>query len=152
MTTPRGDDALLGKLRQAVAQHDPVPDGVMTAARAAFSMAALDAELATLVYDSSFGDEDTRALVRSTGGSRELTFEAPSLTVEVELHAEQRRLLGQLVPPGPAVVEVRSPEHSLTVSADHLGRFAADDVPTGPVSLRCRSESGPLTETEWVIL
>ena len=65
---------------------------------------------------------------------------------------EQRRLLGQLVPPGPAVVEVRSPEHSLTVSADHLGRFAADDVPTGPVSLRCRGESGPLTETAWVIL
>jgi hypothetical protein len=129
-----------------------MPDDVVTAARAAISMAALDAELATLVYDSSFGDEDTRALVRSGGGSRELTFEAPSLTVEIELHSGVRRLLGQLVPPGPAVVEVRSPEGSVTVEADHLGRFAADAVPTGPVSLRCRSGSGPLTETEWVIL
>src|SRR5207302_3491213 len=63
VTTPKGDDALLGSLHQAVARHDPVPDGVVTAARSAFFMAALDAELATLVYDSSFGDGDTRALV-----------------------------------------------------------------------------------------
>ena len=152
MTVPKGDDALLGTLRHAVARHDPIPDDVVAAAKAAISTAALDAELATLVYDSSFGDEDTRALVRSRGGSRELTFEAPNLTVEVEVHTEARRLLGQLVPPGPAVVEVRSPEGSVTAEADHLGRFAADEVPTGPVSLRCRSGSGPLTETEWVIL
>jgi hypothetical protein len=135
-----------------VARHDPTPDGVVAAARAAFSMVSLEAELATLIYDSSFGDEDTRALVRSGGGSRELTFQAPSLTVELEVHTGRRRLLGQLVPPVPAMIEVRSPDRSLTVEADHLGRFSAEDVPAGPVSLRCDSTTGPPTETEWVIL
>jgi hypothetical protein len=145
------DDALLEALGQAAARHDPVPERVLAAARAGFTMVSLEAELATLVYDSSFGDEETRALVRG-GGSRELTFEAPSRTVEVEVRSGERRLLGQLVPPGPAVVEIRSPDRSVTVEADHLGRFATDDLPTGPVSLRCRTEAGPPTETEWVIL
>jgi len=149
---PKGDDALLGTLRHAVGRHDPIPDDVVTAARAAISMAALDAELATLVYDSSFGDEDTRALVRGQGGGRELTFEAPSLTVEVEVLTAERRLLGQLVPPGAGVVEIRFPAGSVTVEADHLGRFSARDVPAGPVSLRCRAEEGPPADTEWVIL
>jgi hypothetical protein len=152
VTWPKGDDALLGMLGQAVARYDRVPDSVMTAARAASSMVSLETELATLTYDSSFRDEDTRALVRgSRGGSRELTFEAPSLTIEVQVHTVERRLLGQLVPPGPAMVEVRSPGSSVSVEADDLGRFAAD-IPTGPVSLRCRPEARPATDTEWVIL
>jgi hypothetical protein len=147
-----GDESLLDELGTAVARHDPAPEGVLAAARAAFSMVSLEAELATLIYDSSFGDEDTRALVRSGGGSRELTFQAPSLTVELEVDTGRRRMLGQLVPPIPAVIEVRSPDNSQTVEADHLGRFAADAVPAGPVSLRCESNMGPPTETEWVIL
>ena len=152
MTAPTGDDALLGMLRQTIAERDPVPEAVIAAARAAFSMAALDAELATLTYDSSFNDEDTRALVRSRGGSRQLTFEGPNLTIELEVASGERRLLGQLVPAGPAIVEVRSPESSRRVEADHLGRFAAGGVPAGPVSLRCHGESRPVTETEWVVL
>jgi hypothetical protein len=152
MNERRDDEALFGKLGQAVARHDPVPEGVVAGARGAFGMVSLEAELATLVYDSSLGDEDTRALVRGQGGSRELTFEAPSLTVEVEVLTAERRLLGQLVPPGPGVVEIRSPGASVTVEADHLGRFSARDVPAGPVSLRCRGEERPPADTEWVIL
>ncbi|HMC41825.1 MAG TPA: hypothetical protein VKI20_02355 [Acidimicrobiales bacterium] len=152
MSDRRDDEALLGALGRAVSRHDPVPESVVAAARGGFGMVSLEAELATLVYDSYLGDEDTRALVRARGGGRELTFEAPSLTVEVEVLTAERRLLGQLVPPGPGVVEIRSPEGSVTVEADHLGRFSARDVPAGPVSLRCRGQGGPPADTEWVIL
>ena len=100
MSERRDDEALFGKLGPAVARHDPVPEAVSAAARGAFGMASLEAELATLVYDSSLGDEDTRALVRGQGGGRELTFEAPSLTVEVEVLTAERRLLGQPQPRG----------------------------------------------------
>jgi hypothetical protein len=152
MTIPQGDDALLAALGRAAARLDPVPEAVLTAGRAGFAMVSLDAELATLVYDSSFGDEDTRALVRGGGGSRQLTFEAPRLTFEIEVRTSERRLVGQLVPAGPALIEVRSPDRSVTVEADHLGRFAADAVPHGPVSLRCRGDGGATTDTEWVVL
>lgn len=140
------------ELVRLAARLDPVPRDVLAGAKEAFAWRSVDAELAELVYDSAL-DEAALAGVRSGGGARQLTFEGPGLTVEVEV-ALAGRLVGQLVPPRPGRVEVRHPQRTFAVEADALGRFAAD-VPSGPVSFSCRLAepfSTGSVETDWVVL
>jgi len=153
------DDELMAELAGILDRADPVPAFVVAAAKASGIYSDLDEELAALVYDSDFDDgtplpgRGALARVRGSGGRR-LTFEGPALTVELKVQAE-RRLIGQLLPPQEADVEITSPSASFTVHADALGRFVADAVPAGPVRLRCRvrgeSPARP-TGTEWVTL
>jgi hypothetical protein len=51
---------------------------------------------------------------------------------------DYRRLTGQLIPRQPATVEIKTGSSVITAEADPLGRFSADAVPLGPVSLRCK--------------
>jgi hypothetical protein len=151
------DDELIAELAVLMDQIDPVPATVMAAAKAVIVHPDLDEELAALTYDSDFDDgsplpgRGELARVRG-GGTRRLTFESPGLTLEVKVHSE-RRLLGQLLPPQEADVEIVSPHASLAVRADSMGRFVADEVPTGPVKFRClaRRAARPM-QTEWVSL
>ncbi|RJK96271.1 hypothetical protein [Vallicoccus soli] len=137
------DADLLALVRAAADAVDPVPEGVLAAARASLTWLDVDAELARLVEDSAL----TGAVgVRSGGGPRLLTFEGGQgdvVLVEVEERpGDRRRLTGQLVPGRPVDVEVRRTSGSSTVRADELGRFALDDVEAGPLSLACRLEEG----------
>ena len=134
-------------LKRVIGASDPVPVEVLEAAMASRTWRRLDAELAELVYDSVVDG----ALVRNSRGARQLTFEATGLTVEVEVGPVA--LDGQLVPPQAAQVELRHHQGSVTVSADHLGHFRVEEVPRGPVSLRCQPDaSGAPTETAWVVI
>lgn len=150
--------ALLSNLREA-GRADAVPVEMVTAARSAFIWRTLDAELAELTYDSVM-DDDVLAGLRSSpvvgaAAARFLTFEAPGLTVEVEVSGtgEHRRLIGQLVPPHAGRVVIRHPSGSTTVDADDIGRFSADHVSPGPVSLECRSPGGEaVVTTDWVLV
>ncbi|HZG93541.1 MAG TPA: hypothetical protein VEZ46_02410 [Mycobacteriales bacterium] len=147
---PHDDEQLLSELRSALVDHDPVPDDVVAAARDAFGWRTLDADLAALSYDSLL-DERELAGVRSAGdAARLLTFESPVLTVEVEVGSG--RIIGQLVPPQPGEVEVRHVGGSTTVPADAVGRFVANGVPAGPVSLRCRTTDATAVVTDWIVL
>ncbi|MDQ3897018.1 MAG: hypothetical protein M3326_07185 [Actinomycetota bacterium] len=146
-------EALLAELRSAASRVDPVPDAALLAARSAFAWRTMDAELAELTADSLVDDE-AMALVRSVDVPALLTFEAPGFTLEVEVATTggRRRLLGQLVPPQPARVEVRHRHGRLEVAADEVGRFAIDDVPPGPLSLRCEAAApGVVVETDWFL-
>jgi hypothetical protein len=147
---PHEDEQLLTELRSALVDVDPVPDGVTAAARDAFGWRTLDAELAALSYDSLL-DDKVLAGVRSDGdAARLLTFESPALTVEVEVGSG--RIIGQLVPPQAGEVEVRHAGGSMTVAADAVGRFVANGVPAGPVSLRCRTTDAAAVVTDWIVL
>jgi hypothetical protein len=100
-------------------------------------------DIADLVSDSSSGAPDTlmrAGLVRGTAGWRQLSFRASGLTVELTVTAAgaTRKLVGQLLPRQSAQVDIRSSDSRITVQADDLGRFTADGVPAGPVSIRCR--------------
>jgi hypothetical protein len=147
------DARLLDALRVAVERADPVPDAVAAAARASLTWRTIDAELAELAYDSLL-DDDRLAGVRGDDGPRSLSFVGPAFTVELEVAHQggSRSLLGQLVPPHPAVVEVRHSGGLLTLDADEIGRFAAPRVAPGPISLRCRLEGAdlPPLATPWV--
>lgn len=149
------DDILLDELRRLFAAVDPIPVPVRIAARAAIEWRTLDAELAALVSDSTV-DEPVLA-VRGSAEPRMLTFEAPDLTIELEAEAAgpgELRLLGQLVPPQPAQIAVCHGDELVVTHADEHGRFAADGVGSGPVSLRCRLDGEPgggrLVETAWL--
>lgn len=143
-------DRFAGRLRTLVSQVDPTPPAVIAAARAAFEWRTVDAELAELTYDSWVDDREL-AGVRGGGGPRQLTFEAPGLTVEVEVgDGAVPRLVGQVVPAHPGTVELRHGGGSLTLAVDDLGRFAAQHLPAGPLSLRCTAGAASPVETEWV--
>ena len=141
------DDELLAELRALVTRHDPVPSEALAAARSAIAWRTLDAELADLA------DESEMAGVRGVGTPTLLTFDATGLTVEVELLVVggHRRLLGQLVPPGPGNVDVRHGNRTVSTAADEVGRFSVDDIVPGPVSLRC-SIDGRLVVTDWFLV
>ncbi len=147
------DERLLETLRGVAQRIDPVPAEVEAAARGAYTWRTVDAELAELAYDSLL-DDDRLAGVRADDAPRTLTFEGPAYSVEIEVAevAGGRRLLGQLVPPAPARIEVRHSGGLLRLGADEVGRFSADGVAPGPVSLRCMVEGvdGPPLDTAWV--
>lgn len=149
------DARLLDALRAVAATHDPVPPAVTRAAADSFTWRTIDAELADFAYDSLL-DDAVLAGTRSDGTPRTLTFEAADVVVEVEIveAGEGRRLLGQLVPPGGAEIQVRHSGGMVTVEADEIGRFTAAGVAPGPVSLRCRlhGHEAPPVETPWVIV
>lgn len=149
------DEKLLERLRSA-GELDAVPIETMAAAKASYALYTLDAELAELTFDSEREDDRMLAGVRAAEESvRLLTFESAALTVEVEAVAEgtRRRIVGQLVPPQRGHLEIRHAEGTLSVEADDLGRFTADDVPPGPVSLHCRGERATVAvATDWIVV
>jgi hypothetical protein len=149
------DEGLLQELRAAARRFDPPPDSVLEAARASLTWRTIDAELAALEFDSAVDLAVTT--VRSSEGPRLLTFAAPGLNIEVQVSpvGPRRQLVGQLVPAQPARIDVRHAGGVTTVQADQLGRFGADAISAGPVSLRCHLGDAPSSlpvVTEWIAL
>jgi hypothetical protein len=152
---PLDDEAdLLAELRDA-GRLDPVPTDALAAAKAAFMWRTIDAELAELTYDSLLDDQPL-AGVRSSTPARFLSFASDPANLSVELEAitegERRRLVGQLVPAQRGQIEVRHAGGAVTVEVDDLGRFTADDLAPGPISLHCRAASGATVATDWVLV
>ena len=146
-------DDLIRELQHA-GELDPVPAEAVAAAQAAIIWRTIDAELAELTYDSVL-DDDALAGVRGTEPSRMMTFEAPGLTVEVEClgAASPRRLVGQVVPPQPGQLTVRHTGGTTEVEVDELGRFMAEGIVPGAISLRYEGPAGTLAGvTDWVIV
>jgi hypothetical protein len=153
---PEGEDEkLVAELRYA-GRLDPVPAEAIAAARSSLAWRTIDAELAELAYDSLFDDKAMAGLRTVDAPPRIITFESPALTVEVEAAASgtRRRLIGQLVPPQRARLDVRHAGGVISVDADELGRFAVSDLPPGPVSLHVRGEgdAAVAVTTDWIVV
>ncbi len=150
--TAWADEELLAELRQALEDALPVPAAVDEFAEAVFDLVGMPRHVAALVFDSR---QEEPAGVRSSVGSREMSFRAPGVEIEVSVLAEGRRhLVGQLIPPQPATVEMICRDERREASADSLGRFTFDDVPVGPLSLRCvlGDDSATVVQTEWMVI
>jgi hypothetical protein len=147
---------LLAQVREVLDETDPVPEFLLEAARETYTWRTIDAELAELTGDSLLEG----AAVRSSRAPRLLTFtaEAATLVVEVAEHVRGaslgRRLLGQILSPRPADIEVRHAQGTFSVMADEYGRFRVEAVPTGPISLACRFGGAvkPQLVTSWVTI
>lgn len=135
------------------ARMDPVPQSVLDAARGSFTWRTIDAELAEIAFDSVV-DGDLAGVRGRLSGPRLLTFEAADIAIELEVTqvGDRRRLVGQVVPSDAADVEVRHGEGSTAVDIDDMGRFAVDEVPSGPVSVRVRRPDQDPVDTDWVTL
>ncbi|HLU52048.1 MAG TPA: hypothetical protein VK011_00460 [Acidimicrobiia bacterium] len=144
------DDRILELLSRAVDRADPVPEHVTEAARESFTWRTIDAELAELVYDSS-GQDLTG--VRSVEVTRQVTFRAPGIEIEVMVMSDGvRRLVGQLVPPQRATVELRCGGSVRDSATDSLGRFTFSDVGTGPAQITVVTADGAKVVTDWVLV
>ena len=142
------DVRLLADLNSLYQNDDPVPAGVLEAARGAFGWANFDAELARLLDEESLSGRP----VRATGDQHLLTFEAEHLTFVVEATelAEGRKLVGQVMPAGPRELWLESAGGaSASTEVDELGRFSLPQLPSGPARLRCELPDGTRVVTEW---
>ncbi|MFF7450261.1 MULTISPECIES: hypothetical protein [unclassified Streptomyces] len=133
------------ELRRAAAILDPVPSGLRQLAVAAFALHDLDARIAELTFDSVVDAIPVRG---ATGVLRMLTFRAGEVTVDVEVTGQE--LLGQVLPPQQALIEVLSgPQAGAPLTTDDMGRFSYDEPPVGPFALRLRTDEGAIV-TDWL--
>jgi hypothetical protein len=98
------DGALIAALRVAVEARAAVPAAFIEAAGNAYAWHNIDAELASLAYDSLLDDGRAAALRSEAASVRALTFQSARFSIEVEI--ADGALFGQLVPPQPGTAQV----------------------------------------------
>jgi hypothetical protein len=144
------DSVLVTRLNDLFTRHDAPPAEVVGLAQRLFSLRQLDAELATLTADSAV---DGMAVAVRGGDVRLLTFESAELAIEIEVSGtgRTRRLVGQVVPAGPATLEARQPSSAepRAAVADARGRFEFDGLALEPFSLTLHTPGGRTVTTEW---
>jgi hypothetical protein len=144
------EEELGSALRELLAAADPVPAASLAAASHTLAWRDPDAALAELTSDLT--EDATVGSVRGTP-PRLLTFTTGAVTIDLEVTAEggRVRLLGQLVPTGPAGVVVEHPTGSTATTADELGRFAAEGLPPGWLRVVVDQPGPPpaRSHTEW---
>lgn len=144
------DAQILAKLRRGLEETDSAPPDVSQFAKAAFRWREIDAELASLDFDSV--DEATPAGVRSSTTARMLSFLAGRWVLDVEYDEPSRRLIGQIEPETPFRVDLHSAGTFFSLDSDEQGRFEAEGILSGPLSLVLRFVGGPVIKTQWVVL
>jgi hypothetical protein len=102
-----------------------------------------------LVYDPL--DAGTPVAMRSDMllEARSIAFVAGGHRLDLELIDDDRVVLGQLDPAGPARVALESDAGAQQVTADDLGRFRFAGA-RGPLRLRVATDSGPVVLTPWI--
>jgi hypothetical protein len=149
------DEGMLAALNEMLGQRGAPPGWSVDLAKGSYGLRAIDAELAALTSDSELA---TGSELRASSGPRLLVFDAEALSVEIEVEHGTRagrwQLVGQLIPAGPARIQVRrtSRAEPVWVDADELGRFAVDALPSGPLSLICAREGQPAAATAWITI
>lgn len=131
---------LADEVAAALRPADDVPVAWRDAAKASWTWRTVDAELAALVHDVA--DELAGARGQATGSAL-LVFEAPGLTLSVEVRAggepggDAAALRCQLLPAGAATVLLEGSDGSvaLATSLGH-GAFTVTPRSSGPVRLR----------------
>jgi hypothetical protein len=145
------DAALLAALRAAVGARAAVPAAFVEAAKSAYAWHGIDAELASLSYDS-LQDAGRDSGVRSESASvRALTFQSEHFSIEVEVTDDA--LFGQLVPPQPGTVELQTLAGETAGGAiDEVGCFSIEPKPSGQFRIRFRADGQPEVITGWLTL
>jgi hypothetical protein len=145
------DQELIARLAELLEDAE-APSWSAELAKASYGLRAVDAELATLSSDSGL---TAGSGMRATAAPRLAVFEAAGLSVEIEIEPAARsglwRLVGQLTPAGPARIGIRRHDDAVSwTDADDRGRFSADQLPGGSLSLRCERPGQPAAATEWI--
>lgn len=149
--TTGADGSLLAALDNALSTARSTPPDFVATAKACFAWHNIDAELARLTHDSSV-ETGAPATARSEQALiRAMTFEAPGLTIELELGEDTLR--GQVIPGPGAEVEIQLANgEKVTTNADEHGYFLFRRVPVTSFRLHCRTASDIVATTTWVVL
>jgi hypothetical protein len=144
---PEDDDQLAAELATLLRRRSPMPASILNAARGALAWRSVDDELAVLRADSLL-----EAAVGVRGAAdRQLTFEAGTVTLEVDIVDGGRRVVGQVVPAQAGALQLEGPHTRSDAATDRFGQFALD-VWNGPARLRFSPVDGPAVVTDWVTL
>jgi hypothetical protein len=145
------DEALMAALDQALHPDVKVPERFLEMAESCYTWRLIDAELATLAYDSA-DDIETAVATRSESAPlRALTFEACDLTFELEL--TQEGIAGQLIPAKAGELEIQLVDGRTTdVPTNSFGYFLISPIPKTPFRLRCRCDDGRIVSTSTIPL
>jgi hypothetical protein len=141
---------LLALLRDGLAESDPAPSDIAAFAKAALTWRDIEAELAELDFDSAA--EDLPTGVRSSATARMLSFLIGQWTLDVEFDEISGRLLGAISPETPYIVDLHSAGTFFTTESDEVGRFQAEGLIRGPLSMVLRFPNGIVFKTQWVVL
>jgi hypothetical protein len=145
------DDILMAELREALAARAAVPQEFIAIARSAYAWHHIDAELAQLTYDSRYDAELSASLRSEAAAIRALTFAAARFSIEVEVTDDA--LLGQLIPPQPGTVEIKTlAGESADGEIDEAGCFTVEPKPDGKFRLRFHTNDQPDVLTGWLTL
>jgi hypothetical protein len=149
------DEGLLAAVREMLGREEPPPDWSVDLAKTSYGLRAVDAELAALTSDSGLAAAGSR--VRSGTVPRLAVFDTGDLSIEVEIEPSAPvgswRLVGQLIPASPARIQIRQQRaESVWVDADDLGRFTADHLAGGSLSLLCVRDGVRDAVTEWIAI
>lgn len=148
------DEGLLAVLHEMLGERGAAPGWSVELAKGSYGLRTIETELAAVTSDSEL--TTTRSVLRADGGPRFVVFDAAALSVEIEIEAGSRagrwHLVGQLMPAGSARIQVRTGAEPAWVEADDRGRFAADDLVSGPLSLICVRQGQPATATAWITI
>jgi hypothetical protein len=149
------DEGLLAAVREVLSHDEAPPDWSAELAKGSFGLRAVDAELAALTSDSALATAESG--MRSGTAPRLAVFDTGDLSLEIEIEPSARagswRLVGQLIPASPARIQIRQQgAEPVWVDADDLGRFAADHLADGSLSLMCVREGMRAAVTEWIAI
>ena len=148
--TSREEQEVIGKLREGLRSSDPVPSDVTDFAKAAFEWRGIEAELAELDFDSI--EEGLLEGVRSTATTRMLSFQVGQWMLDIEYDESDGRLMGHISPQSGYTVELHTSGALFSVESDELGRFEAQGVSPGPLSMVLHFADRSVIKTQWVIL
>jgi hypothetical protein len=144
------DDSFEARLRRLAAAQDPPPADVLAAAKAAWEVRDLDAELAALVADS-WTDEEALATRGPADTVRMLTFDLDGTTVDIDVQRDPAgataRLRGWAAGAAGDVTLVRAGGREQIPARD--GHFDVSGLPTGQVRLEFVTSDGRRVTTTW---
>lgn len=144
------EEELVAGLRRSLEAGDPVPTDVTEFAKAAFTWRDIDAELAELEFDSA--GEDLPTGVRSSATARMISFQVGQWMLDIEFDDTSGRLIGAISPEASYTVELHTPGALFMTESDDVGRFEAEGIRPGPLSLVLRFSHRSVIKTQWVVL
>lgn len=147
----RDEDRLLMALDRALHPAADVPDRFLQAANACYAWRLIDAEFATLAYDSVTDHADATGMRAEAAPLRALTFETNDLTFELEVMPDG--LAGQLIPAQTGELAVQFADgQSFPVRVDSHGYFVIRPTPKLPFRLQCSLPGGRVVSTTLITL
>ncbi len=141
--------AALQALGEALQAADGPPPDLVRQAKLSFTWRTIDAELAALSFDSAVSGDLVG--VRGGDGPRTLTFETPTVVLDLEITAAGSAfgLTGSLMPTDVTLASQRPEGDEAPVPVDDLGRFTLAGQAAGPLRFVIHTSGGTRVVTDW---